>query len=349
MTDLTEVEKDKNKKKRDLVKFKEFDPSSFVELEPTLKEAKSDTVVFSFGRMNPVTIGHEKLVNKVKEVAKKEKADARVYLSHTQNNTKDPLSYKDKYRFARKAFGPVMINSKAKQVFQIAAELESSGYKKIVMVVGSDRVQEFKTILDKYNGREYDFAEIKVVSAGERDPDADGVEGMSGTKLRGIAKKGQFDDYTDEKGKKQFGFGSAAASKLSDADKKKMMQLVQKNLKEELEEALTRQQRVARSRMFKRIKHKIKKGRERSARKRATLDTLKKRAHKGARNLIKKKLTKGMDYKTMSYGQRQAIDKRLSKISPSRIKAISKRLIPTIKKRETDRIKARNNKRPADQ
>lgn len=336
MASLTEVEKDKNKKKRDMVKYKEFDPSQYVELEPTLKEAKSDTVVFSFGRMNPVTIGHEKLVNKVKSVAKSNNADARVYLSHTQNNKKDPLSYKDKFKFARKAFGSVIVQSKARQVFQIAAELEKAGYKKIIMVVGSDRIKEFQTILDKYNGRDYDFESIKVVSAGERDPDAKGVEGMSGTKLRAIAKAGDFDV-----------FKQAAASGLSDKDKMDMMKLVQKNLAEELEEALTRQQRMQRSRMFKRIKHKIKRGREKASKRRATLDTLKKRAQKGARNLIKKKLTKGMDYKSMSYGQRQAIDKRLSKISPARLKALSKRLIPQIKKREQDRIKNKN--RPADQ
>jgi len=349
MASLTEVEKDKNKKKREMVKFKEFDPSQYVELEPQLKEAKSKTVVFSFGRMNPVTIGHEKLVNKVKSVAKSNNADARIYLSHTQNNKKDPLSYKDKFRFAKKAFGDVVIQSNAKQVFQIAAELEKSGYDEIIMVVGSDRVKEFQTILNKYNGKDYNFDSIKVVSAGKRDPDAEGVEGMSGTKLRGIAQKGQFDDYTDEKGKKQYGFKSAAASKLSDKDKMAMMKLVQKNLKEELEErALTRQQRMAAKQRFRRIKHKIKIGREKAARKRKPLEKLRKLARKGARNLLKKKLTKGQDYKDMSFGQRQAIDKRLDKISPSRINAISKRMLPTVKKREMDRIKNRN-KRPADQ
>lgn len=346
MYNLKETDKkEKKSKKKDVMKFKEFDPSQYIETEPTLKEAKSDTVVFSFGRMNPVTIGHEKLVNKVKSVAKSMSADSRVYLSHTQNNQKDPLSYKDKYRFARKAFGPIIIQSKARQVFQIAAELEKAGYKNIVMVVGSDRVEEFKRILDKYNGKDYDFASIKVVSAGARDPDADGVEGMSGTKLRGIAQKGQFDDYTDEKGKKQFGFKSAAASKLSDKDKMAMMKLVQKNLAEaELQEALTRQQRMQRARTFRRIKHKIKKGRERAARKRAGIDKLQKRAAKGARNLLKKKMTKGQDYKQMSYGQRQQVDNRLKKVSPARLKALSKRLLPSVKKKEMERIKNRNNK-----
>jgi hypothetical protein len=296
-------------------------------------------IVFTFGRMNPVTIGHEKLVNKVKEVAKKEKAEARVYLSHTQNNTKDPLSYKDKYRFARKAFGSVIINSKAKQIFQIAAELESAGYKKIVMVVGSDRVQEFKTILDKYNGREYNFEEIKVVSAGERDPDAKGVEGMSGTKLRGLASKGQFDDYTDEEGKKQFGFGSAAASKLSDADKKRMMQMVQKNLKEELEEALSVQQRIARGRTMKRNAKKIARMRKIKSKRRADKGTLEKRARKKAINIIRGKVAgdRGKNYAGLSSSEKSTIDKLVAKKKPM-IDRMAKKLINKVRKAEGERL-----------
>jgi len=345
MLDLKETDKKESKsKKKGKIGFKEFDPSKYIELEPTLKEAKSDTVVFSFGRMNPVTIGHEKLVNKVKALAKSKNADARIYLSHTQNNSKDPLSYRDKIRFAKKAFGNVIIQSNAKQVFQVAAELEQAGYKNIIMVVGSDRIKEFQTILDKYNGKDYNFNSISVVSAGERDPNAQGVEGMSGTKLRGLAVKGQFDDYVDEKGKKQYGFGSAAASKLSDKDKMDMMKLVQKNLKEseEISEApLTRVQRLKRSRLFRRIKHKIKKGRERASRRRASMEVIRNRANKQARLFFKQRLAKGLDYKELPYGQRQAIDTRLAKISPARIKAIAKRLIPKVKKREMDRVKAR--------
>jgi hypothetical protein len=334
MLDLRETDKKESKsKKRGKIGFKEFDPSKYIELEPTLKEAKSDTVVFSFGRMNPVTIGHEKLVNKVKALAKSKNADARIYLSHTQNNSKDPLSYRDKIRFAKKAFGNVIIQSNAKQVFQVAAELEQAGYKNIIMVVGSDRIKEFQTILDKYNGKDYNFNSISVVSAGERDPNAKGVEGMSGTKLRGIAKAGDFEI-----------FKQAAASGLSDKDKMDMMKLVQKNLKEseEISEApLTRAQRLKRSRLFRRIKHKIKKGRERASRRRASMEVIRNRANKQARLFFKQRLAKGLDYKELPYGQRQAIDTRLAKISPARIKAIAKRLIPKVKKREMDRVKAR--------
>ena len=147
-------------------------------------------MVFTFGRMNPPTIGHEKLANKIKQVASKEKADARIYLSHTNKPNTDPLSYNDKIKFAKKAFG-IAYKSNAKQIFQIAKELFGQGYTDVIMVVGSDRVEEFQGLLNKYNDKgDYNFDSIKVVSAGQRDPDAKGVEGMSGTKLRNLAKDG---------------------------------------------------------------------------------------------------------------------------------------------------------------
>ena len=181
-------------------------------------------MVFTFGRMNPPTIGHEKLANKIKDVARKEKADARIYLSHTNKPNTDPLSYNDKIKFAKKAFG-IAYKSNAKQIFQIAKELFGQGYTDVIMVVGSDRVEEFQGLLNKYNDKgDYNFDSIKVVSAGQRDPDAKGVEGMSGTKLRNLAKDG--DQKTFMKG---------LASKLSPVDKKKVYALVAKNMTEEVE------------------------------------------------------------------------------------------------------------------
>ncbi len=81
-------------------------------------------IVFTFGRMNPPTIGHQKLVDKVTSIAKKEKADAKVFLSHTQNNNKDPLNYAEKIRFARKAFGNIIQQSNSKTIIQILQELQ---------------------------------------------------------------------------------------------------------------------------------------------------------------------------------------------------------------------------------
>ena len=148
--------------------------------------------VFAFGRMNPPTIGHEKLASKVESEARRRGAMPHIYLSHTQNATKDPLPYNVKITIAKKAFGKAVTTSSAKTIIQVMQELENMGHTEVTLVDGSDRVPEFKTFLAKYNGKDYNFKKIEVVSAGERDPDAEGVAGMSASKLRAIAKEGDY-------------------------------------------------------------------------------------------------------------------------------------------------------------
>lgn len=306
-------------------------------------------IVFTFGRMNPPTVGHEKLVNKVKEVAKSERADARIYLSHSQNDKKDPLSYQDKIRFAKKAFGDVIYKSQAKIIIQLAKELQADGYTDIIMVVGSDRVVEFRGLLTKYNGKDWNFNSIKVVSAGQRDADSeDAVAAMSGTKLRGLAKKGQFDDYTDENGNKQLGFASAAASKLSVADKKKMMKLIQQNLKEETEidfleedrKPLSVQQRLARGRVMKRFANKIARMRKIKSKRMADKTQLQKRARKKAIALLRKRVAgeRGKSYATLSPSEKISIDKLVAKKSKM-VDKIAKRILNKVRKDEMERLK----------
>ena len=139
--------------------------------------------VFTFGRMNPPTVGHEKLVNKVRAVARAHKGDPLIYLSHTHKLPKDPLEYKDKIKFAKKAFGNIVKMSRANTIIKVLQELEKK-YNEVVLVVGSDRVTDFRELINKYNGKDYSFDTIDVVSAGERDPDADDVSGMSASKMR---------------------------------------------------------------------------------------------------------------------------------------------------------------------
>jgi nicotinic acid mononucleotide adenylyltransferase len=142
--------------------------------------------VFTFGRMNPPTIGHEKLVNKVRAVARMHKGDPLIYLSHTHKIPKDPIEYQDKVKLAKRAFGNIVKISKANTIIKVMQELEKK-YDEVVLVVGSDRVEDFKQLLRKYNGKDYSFDTIDVVSAGERDPDADDVSGMSASKMRELA------------------------------------------------------------------------------------------------------------------------------------------------------------------
>ncbi len=169
-----------------------------------ISEARGDTAVFTFGRFNPPTIGHEKLLDKTAAVAKKNAgAPYYIFASHSENPKKDPLPYSKKIAYMKKMFPKHSRNllvSKARNVFEIAMILYNKGHKSIVMVAGSDRVAEFEGLLNKYNGVEarhgyYGFDNIEVISAGERDPDAEGVTGMSASKMRAAASTNDFDQF----------------------------------------------------------------------------------------------------------------------------------------------------------
>ena len=161
------------------------------------------TVFFTFGRMNPPTTGHEKLMN---ELSKKSgKNPYRVYLSQSTDKKKNPLDFKYKVKTVRKFFPKharsVMLDKKVKTVFDAVTEMYNDGFKNIAMVVGSDRVNEFNTLLNKYNGVKgrhglYNFNKINVISAGDRDPDADDVSGMSASKMRSLANEGDFTQFS---------------------------------------------------------------------------------------------------------------------------------------------------------
>ena len=166
-------------------------------------EEKKKEVVFTFGRFNPPTIGHGKLLAKVAAAAIGN--DYRIYASQSSDPKKNPLEYKEKIRVMRKMFpnhGRNIIEDKnAKTALHIASILHDQGFTKITMVVGSDRIKEFQKLLNTYNGAKgrhgyYDFKDgIDVVSAGERDPDAEGVSGMSASKMRQAAIDGDFKSF----------------------------------------------------------------------------------------------------------------------------------------------------------
>ena len=181
--------------------FHDIDPKKLVKMvrEEYLPEAKS--VAFTFGRFNPPTTGHEKLISKVKSVPAN---DYKIYLSRSEDPKKNPLSARQKLDYMKKMFPQHARNievNNSNMVLDIATNLYKKGYKEISMVVGSDRVREFETILKKYNDIKsrhgyYNFDKINVVSAGERDPDAEGVSGMSASKMRDAAQKGDVKSFS---------------------------------------------------------------------------------------------------------------------------------------------------------
>lgn len=188
------------------------------ELSQSLTENKSDTVVFTFGRFNPPTIGHQKLVSKVSEIAANRNTDHVVYLSKTQKPGKDPLSWQDKYDLFRKMFPSINV-SRDHAIINPYVAMETLGkkYKNIIMVVGSDRVEQFRGDMQKYL-EEWGIKNFEVVSAGERDPDAEGAEGMSASKARQLAYDGDF-----------AGFTQALPSTINNATKKVVFNKIRKN------------------------------------------------------------------------------------------------------------------------
>ena len=157
-----------------------------------VKDRASNPAVFTFGRFNPPTIGHGKLLDKVASV----RPDAKyyVYVSHTQDAKKNPLDYETKISFLKRQFGKhtneIVQNEGIRTIIDVMQYLEQQGHDGVIMVAGSDRVKSFNDLLKKYNGQEYNFDKIIVTSAGDRDPDSEGVEGASASKAREAASQG---------------------------------------------------------------------------------------------------------------------------------------------------------------
>ncbi|ADO99601.1 cytidylyltransferase [Cyanophage S-RIM12_RW_29_1109] len=158
------------------------------------------TISITFGRFNPPTVGHEKLLAKVAREAKSNGGEYRIYPSRSEDPKKNPLDAGTKIKYMRMAYpdhaNAIVDNGDMRTIFDVLTALDSDGYSSVNIVVGGDRVSEFNSLAQKYNGELYTFDEIKVTSAGERDPDAEGVEGMSASKMRKAAAEDDFDAFS---------------------------------------------------------------------------------------------------------------------------------------------------------
>lgn len=165
--------------------------------EPEEEVEDKGTLTIAFGRFNPPTVGHEKLLDKVANVAGK--GEYKIYPSRSEDPKKNPLDPDTKISYMRQMYPKhgerIMNDAGSKTIFDVLKQAHADGYSSVNIVVGSDRQTEFEKLATKYNGDLYDFADINVVSAGERDPDAEGVEGMSASKLRKAAAEGDFASF----------------------------------------------------------------------------------------------------------------------------------------------------------
>ena len=182
----------------------------------------SEGAVVVFGRFNPPTTGHEKLLKSAGTEASRTGADLRIYPSRSVDAKKNPLQPGTKIEYMQKMFPDYAESIKddpnAKTIFDVLIACQNLAYKSVTIVVGQDRLAEFQGLAQKYNGDLYDFEEIKVISAGQRDADAEGLEGMSASKMRDAAAK---DDF------KAFAKG---IPNIGNMDKKNLYNILQKSM-----------------------------------------------------------------------------------------------------------------------
>ena len=173
------------------------DPKKAAPEETAAKKAKADeggegsgetteTLTVAFGRFNPPTVGHGKLLSAARKAAAGE--DLKIYPSRSQDAKKNPLDPDMKVGFMKKMFPDfeenIVNDAEMRSIFNVLTTADEQGYKNVNIIVGSDRQSEFESLAQKYNGDLYNFDLIRVISAGVRDADAEGVEGMSASKMR---------------------------------------------------------------------------------------------------------------------------------------------------------------------
>ena len=316
-------------------------------------------IVFTFGRFNPPTTGHLLLANKVKNTARKLGADHKIYGSSTNDKKKNPLSPIDKLLYMKKFLKGfnVYVDKKTNTPFNVLKQLSDQGYTDVTMVVGSDRVQDFKKSISRYVGpdKEYKFDKFNVISAGERDPDAEGVTGMSASKMRAAAADGNFD-----------AFKLGVPSHVSDRDAMGLFKAVRRGMgvKGKIQESWfnydefmefaenytqLNEEAIELNELSVRARRKMAKAARRTAKLRARKRKIKEKRRKGKVELskkankqaimkVKKKLIRGMNWNDLSFMQREKIDAKVKK-KKVLIARISKRLMPNMQKAEQERLK----------
>lgn len=198
-------------------------------MKTLLEVAKKKKAVFAFGRMNPPTSGHEKLVRKVMDVARKNNATPYIFVSHTQEAKKNPLTSKQKVKYLTlgipDAAKHILAPDDVASPFDALAKLIDMGYTDVIMIAGDDRVPQFKKSIGAYVNhpdpdKSFELDSFSVVSAGARDPDSEGTEGMSGTKMRQLAASNKFNE-----------FKQGVPSNLSDKYAREMFNAIRKAMK----------------------------------------------------------------------------------------------------------------------
>jgi hypothetical protein len=164
---------------------------------PPEVEKTKGTLTIAFGRFNPPTTGHEKLLDTV--ASSSDEGDYIIVPSRSQDKKKNPLDPDTKVSVMRQMYpkhSEKIVNDPANRtIFDVLKKAHNDGYTNVRIVGGGDRVKEFEKLSGNYNGKLYQFDNIEVTSAGDRDPDAEGTEGMSASKQRKAAAENDFKSF----------------------------------------------------------------------------------------------------------------------------------------------------------
>ena len=334
-------------------------------------KSKSKHSVMAFGRMNPPHAGHQHVVDKVADVAKKVGAKrGRVVVSHSHDKKKNPLDQKSRMDYIKKMNPSNKVRGSSKEhpnFLSYAKKLHKKGTTDLHVVTGSDRADEFKKTLDKYNNHpdHYSFKSINVHSAGDkRDDKSKTTSGASGTKQREYAKKGDYKSFSKNLPKNLQKDGEGMYKKMREWNEGdwddlilEMDQMTDNDLQlivdndidtEEIinERVMNLMQRRRAALKMRRMKFRIARARKIKAKRFATMDMLTRRARRQARNFIRKRIAgkQGEKYVDLSPSQKMAIDKRMQKKLPF-INKMAKRLMPKVKQAELVRLRAARNRK----
>ena len=300
-----------------------------------IAEAKEKHGVFAFGRFNPPTVGHEKLIHATEKVAGEHSVGAHIVASHSEGTSKNPVPTSAKVGYLKKvaAKSSTVTNSskEAPTFLQHAAAMHKQGVTHLHMVAGSDRVEEYSKKLHEYNGTHpkalYNFKSITVHSAGQRDPDAEGTEGMSGTKMRALAHAGKHAEF------------KAGLPKALHPHAKEIGDHIRAIKEETVFEAASVQTRIKRSVTMKRYKTKIHRAKEIARKRLAGKNQLNKRSLKQAKDMLRKRFAgkRGASYSTLGRQDKIAVDKLLDK-RKALIKKVAVKIYSRVKQNELRRF-----------
>ena len=330
-------------------------------------EAKETHHVFTFGRMNPPTTGHEKLIHKTHEIAQSKGAKANIVVSHSHDSKKNPLPQDKKIGYISKIHKDVHVSGSSKEspsFMHHAKAAHAAGHSHLHMVAGSDRVSEYKKTLDKYNGHpdHYNFKSITVHSAGHRDPDSEGTSGISGTKMRDHAKAGDHKSFKAGLPKSLHGHAKQISSHIKESVEdgellewinaltdSELESIIQEDyLVEDLvnERVYTLLQRRKAGIKMRRIKFRVQRMRKLKRKRMADTGMLTRRARRQARTMIRKRMggAKAANYASLSPSEKMQIDKRVEKKALI-INKLAKRLMPKVKAAELIRLRSARAKK----